>query len=352
MAFSYKATLTVTSNSSLLPSTQSNYPLWVDITDNSLKLVANGGSVTDAAGDDVVPYSDSGLSSQLTFEIEDYNGSTGRWRGWVLIPSLSLGLVFYMGIGNAAITTSQDNENAVWAGFEDVYHLGDTIVGSRGHDSTANANHGTALNTSDETGLLNTALGFNGSTASVSTPITDLSFASGTISCWAKPSSAFNDGMHRVMWGQYNPATSNVFDLEKFSDGNFNAGWQTPSGDDRASVASTGTTYPNGQWVYYEVTWVNGGNTILRADGVQLATQGSLDAITNVDDPFYAGRDLWFGHLDELRISSVVRSQDWGVTDTNSQGDPATFISSSFASVGPAPTPQLRGATATNLRWR
>ncbi len=352
MAFSYKATCTVTSNSALLPSTQTNYPLWVDITDNALKLVAGGGSVTDADGDDIVPYSDSGLSSILDFEMEHYDGTAGRWRAWVRIPSMALGTVFYIGIGNSAITTPQIDENGTWdADFQAVYHMADDVEGSRGHDSTVNGQHATATNTSDETGLLKSSLGFNGTTAHVTTPFTDLSYAAGTISCWAKPESAFNDGVQRVIWSMFNGGTSDGFGFQKFLDGNFYAGWERSGNDDRVVVASTGTTYPNGQWVYYEVTWANGGNTILRANGVQLGVQGSLNAISNVGATFFAGTDLWLGQLDEFRISDVVRSEDWGKADYNSQSDNATFLSKSVASVVTL-SPVLIAPIQSNLRWR
>ena len=61
-SFTYKGG-PFTVQSGKMPSSQTDFPFCIAWTDNSLKTTGNGGQVTDAQGDDIVPYSDSSLTT-------------------------------------------------------------------------------------------------------------------------------------------------------------------------------------------------------------------------------------------------------------------------------------------------
>src|SRR6516165_11780766 len=95
-------------------------------TDNRFKTVGNGGHVQNASGFDIRPYSDSSLTTALSYELVSgsYNASTGTFQIWVLIPSLSQGLVIYLAYEDSGLSTDGTNLSAVWSanGYKSVYH--------------------------------------------------------------------------------------------------------------------------------------------------------------------------------------------------------------------------------------
>lgn len=128
-----------------------DFPAYIDITDNALKLIANGGSVTSASGFDIAFFTDAAGTVMADFDRLTYDGTNGRVRAFVKIPSLSTSLAttMYLFIGNSLITTEQgtgDTYTEYVASPGGIYHLDDAIpaVGS-GVDaiteSSASANH-------------------------------------------------------------------------------------------------------------------------------------------------------------------------------------------------------------------
>ena len=112
MAFGYYRSLTV--QSSQVPSTQTDFPVLVSVTHADLKSTGNGGHVQSSSGFDIRPYSDSALTTALTFELEFYDPVNGILVMWVKIASLSDGLVFYLAYGDAGLTTDGSN-SATWS---------------------------------------------------------------------------------------------------------------------------------------------------------------------------------------------------------------------------------------------
>lgn len=359
MPFTYRITVTVTSNSALLPSTQTNYPLWIDITDNVLKTTGNGGAVTSVDGYDVVAFSDSGLTSQLDFEWENldaaYSGtSTGRLYGWVKIPSLAIGTVFYIGVGNAAITTQQGTPANTWdSNFELVMHMSDPFGGvGDGADSTANGNHGVVTGATDSNaGQLNEAHDFDGSTAQIQ--VTDdatLQLGTGdlTISAWVNSSN-----VAKGVTMQNTIVSKNFTGVELFIYETNLAGYIGGTSD----ICIGDDVLSNSTW--YHVAIVRSGSSVKTLiNGVVDGTATNSASASNAGTDVYVGHrpggssdEKFVGMIDEVRISSSARSDEWTLIDYNSQDDPATFSSFSVAAVSTA-TPRLRGVTQSNLSWR
>src|SRR5215468_208172 len=76
-AFGYYTDFSVDFNK--VPNTdQSNFAVLINTTDNRFKTTGNGGHVQDPNGFDLRPYSDTGLTTSYTYQLEFYSASTGQ----------------------------------------------------------------------------------------------------------------------------------------------------------------------------------------------------------------------------------------------------------------------------------
>ena len=97
-------------------------------------------------GFDISFTSDNGLT-QLSHQIENFNGATGELQAWVNVPdvSSSVDTDIYLYYGNPT-ATNQEDPAGVWdSNYLGVWHLDETGTGAvfEYRDSTGNANHGT-----------------------------------------------------------------------------------------------------------------------------------------------------------------------------------------------------------------
>jgi len=150
----------------------SEFPLLIKIeNDCNLKTAANGGSVQNSNGWDII-FTDSGGVNQLDHELVSYDAVTGDLVAWVSTAlSASSDTDIYMYYGNGAISCDPSNPAGVWnSNYKGVWHLEEdpATAGTDGIiDSTSNANHGTdngSMNASDQVdGKIGKALDFDGS---------------------------------------------------------------------------------------------------------------------------------------------------------------------------------------------
>ena len=91
-----------------------DFPILVDFTDPDLRTTANGGSVENANGYDIV-FTDSDGSTLLNHQLISYDSTTGRVVTWVQIPTLqaTANTTIYLYYGNASITSDQSTD-ATW----------------------------------------------------------------------------------------------------------------------------------------------------------------------------------------------------------------------------------------------
>jgi Concanavalin A-like lectin/glucanases superfamily len=137
------------------------------------------------------------------------------------------------------------------------------------------------------------------------TPVTAPSsayFSSGSVSWWMKPSSAFNSGTIRGIWGQ---GDSSEFSCQIFTDNNWYCGWST-SADRRVIIAASAVNYPTNVWSYYTLVWNSAGTTLYR-NGVSIGTNGTGPATANLSGSFLIGKqginNQYFpGSEDDFRI--------------------------------------------------
>jgi len=137
---------TITIDNTKVETTLSNFPLLVNISSDA--DLATSGDVTSSSGYDIIFTDASG--TQLDHEIELYNASTGQFIAWVRIPTLSSinDTTIYMLYGNSSVTTSQENQNAVWdSNYKMVLHFKEGTGGNTTfYDSTSNGVNATTSN--------------------------------------------------------------------------------------------------------------------------------------------------------------------------------------------------------------
>ena len=332
MAFGFYTPLTITSNASLLPATQTNFPLLVMFTDNRFKTVGNGGHVQNSSGFDIRPYSDSSLTTALSYELVSgsYNASTGTFQIWVLIPSLSQGLVIYLAYGDSGLSTDGTNLSAVWSanGYKCVYH----------HEQATNAN------APDSSGNGNAATNVAGSTVSTTGQIKNGISTSG-VDWFTTPQSAFgtNGALTWQGWYKFTTTTQGTYLFSKDDSLGAIDFWIRNDASNylrfavwnasavRGEVGVGGVTASSGVW-YFLVGTYDGANVNgyvnATANGAQAALTGNVQNTTTATINMGASLSVtgFNGVMDEVRLANVGRSANWVTCEYNNQLNPTTFV--------------------------
>jgi hypothetical protein len=329
---------TVTVDNLYVPSTQTDFAVLLSYTDNGFKTTGNGGSVTSSSGFDIRPFSDSGLTTALTFELESYNGLTGAIAMWVKISSLSSAsdTIFYIAYGNALITTD-GSSNATWdSSYIGVWHLGNGTTLSLA-DSTSNGytltNNGTVGAT---TGQIDGAAGsFNGTNQSLNTGTLTSGVNKMTISAWINITSFSNsDDLMFEYSTNFNSVRAWIVDPNDGSGVWGVSCHADPLGYNGGSFTRPATGVHHCVFTF-DTTTGTALSTAAYIDGVsQTMTQGTFADLTGVnfsDFPLHimsrGGVDLFMPatYLDEVRLSNIIRSADWVTTLYNNQSNPGVF---------------------------
>lgn len=329
-----------------------NFTALVDITDNNLKQTGGGGLVTNVNGYDIAFFSDSALTTLLSWNVESYDGTTGRIRAWVLIPSLSHTSdgVIYISAGNASVTTFQGG--SAGAAYDTytaaVWHLPDGTTLSLA-DSSVNANNGTNHSATATTGEIDGGVAFDGSSQWCDMGTGSSLDLTGdfTFSLWVNPASVSSTAQFWIA-NDKNTGTRK-FALGQISTGGFQRIYFEYGG----SIGSSGNTnidLTTGGWQYVAVVGNISTLTSYRngVTGNTPATGGFLASSTNpttLGRRDYSGFNYWYpGSLDEVKMSAVARSADWLLAEYNNQSSPATFWT-----LGSWVTPPSAGTKTSSL---
>jgi hypothetical protein len=315
----------LTVQGSEVPSAQAGFPVLVRFAnDASLALYA------DPTGLDI--YFQDAAGTRLPFERESYTSSTGALVAWVKMDLTGANQDFYIYYGDGDLS-EKSTAGAVWdSEYEAVYHLQDLT------DSTSHARHCTNRGTtSHASGHIGVGRDFNGNaellgprgvlpTGDSYWTVSYWGFAhpnnsSGDNEQWAISTQDFvQDGM--TIGIETPPAISNNGNMLTYV-----SGWR----------AYGGTVMPDAVWArvdarvymnsngYVEYS-LNGGawerrnldtNPIRHTNGSYISIGGEE---ANTDEN-------WLGQLDEVRISSSLRSNDWLDAEYNNQRAGSTFVS-------------------------
>jgi hypothetical protein len=314
-------------NSGQVPSTQTDFPVLVSQTDNRFKTTGNGGHVANSSGFDIRPYSDTGLSSALTYELERYNGTTGEVVMWVKVASLSSSTTpIYLGYGDAALNTDGSSASTWDSNFLGVYHLKDGTTLSVA--SSTGANNGTNHSATAAAGKVDGAGGFASGSSQYIDMGTNIAPTAITLSAWVNATSfpgAYNGVVVR------SNATYVSYAM-LFAKGTGKLACYTLGLGGAVNYDGTGShTLSTATWYYLTMTYSSSagltGYVNASSDGTA-AANGAMVANTATS---YIGNDnntasrFWNGSLDEVRISNIVRTANWITTEYNNQNAPGTF---------------------------
>jgi hypothetical protein len=330
MAYAYKRSITI-DHTKCGSTDSSNFPVLVSVTNTTLKSTGNGGHVQSSSGYDINFFSDSGLTTLLSWEIDQYDAVNGILIAWVNISTVSHSsdTVFYVGYGNSSILSFQGGATgAAWnANYQGVWHLpnGSTLTAN---DSTSNANNGTINGPTATTGYIDGGANFAGGTDEL-----NMAHASGlaitgaaTLSTWVNITT-YNSPMVLIgKWGD-NPYGFSILTIGT----SLYAVIGTSGGT--ANITAI-YTFPNtGVWHYVHAVYTPSTSVQLYIDGVNVVTNTSSIPSTMSDSSshdFKMGRGTanaypFIGKLDEGRILTIALSADWILTEYNNQFSPATF---------------------------
>jgi len=265
----------------------------------------------------------------------------GELVAWVRVPSITNGTVIYIYYGNGCITSPTENPTGVWnTNYKGVWHLKETS-GTQ-YDSTQYGNNGTASVTTQgsATGKIDGADTFSGTTDRVQVGTSNWSATYGTLELWGYQTS--RTATHYFFGHTTLPAFNNRIQL--YTDdtaGNLDLGL----GSSHTARTNIQTLTLN-TWYHIVLTW-NAGNYIVYVNGVStasgsyagLSTLGTFADIGN-DGDTATRNEAFHGIIDEVRISSTVRSAGWIQTEYNNQNAPSSFYSIG-SETSPAPTAVL-----------
>jgi len=319
-AFTYRVVYTI--DNAQVPSTQTNFPVPIALNNANFKTVANGGHVQNSSGFDIVPFTDAGLTTQITgCELEAYSGTAGTGVLWVNVASLSSSAptLIHVGYGNSAISTNQCTTTSTWdANYKAVHHFpnGATLSVT---DSTSNGANGTTAGSPTATsGQLDGAIHL----VSASSQYEWFQFinpAAMTIEAWVRATS-FPDTYNAVISRSETGAAN--FQLLVKSNGKL-AAYLLASGS--VNYDGTGTnTLSTGTWYHLAMAYDSSGGLRVYVNGSldnSAAANGTINTtaqLTSVGYDWYAAARYWNGDIDEVRISDVARSANYILTDKNS----------------------------------
>lgn len=327
MAFSYYKTATL-DHTQAGSGNSTNWPLTVargtvQSADTDLKTVANGGFVQNSNGYDIRPYSDSALTTPLTYELVYYDGVNGKFEMHVNIPTLSASVdtVIYLAFGDATISTN-GSSNTTWdSNFRAVYHYGDGTTLSMA-DSTSNAFNLTQHTGGAAAGEIGGAYTMSGSGDYADVASFSLGATTLTVETWLYTTTFAQSVM--IVCKEVVNADWELF-MESGAGSEGVAGIKLRG----ASATGIGAAPPSTSNWHYIIGTITGTTGTIYIDSVSAAT-GTVAAVANTTDFLNIGRfnNAYYlnGVVDETRISKVIRNTDYITATYNSQKPSSTFI--------------------------
>ncbi len=340
MAFQFFASLTI-DHTKVGTATQTDYPCFVTITNTNLKDTAHGGNVFNTNGYDIListdsNYTDGTGAERLKRELETYNGTTGVVNMWIRVPLVSstVDTTVYIYYGDPTTIADYSPHGAVWdSNYAGVYHFPDgTNLGLL--DSTTNTINGTNSGATASVGVA------DGGLAAVATSSQYANFGTNfgnvtalTYEAWVNIPSTST--IEQEIIGKYiNGFPAHGLELGiSTSPSHLQANYGNQYGNQGGLIFGTAITI--GSWYYCAFTYDNNvakfyqngtiGPTSTGADAISFSNVLGTDTIA-----FNIGRapnaiNYLTGTVDEVRISSSVRTQDYLQTVYNNIANPNTF---------------------------
>jgi len=312
----------ITINHTMVSADLANFPVLIDIIDPDLKAKAQ------SDGDDILFIGAGNYT--LSYEIEQYDSSTGHLVAWVKIPSLlsTQDTIFDMYYGNPD-AKNQQNASAVWdSNFVMVHHLEEKSTNR--YDSTSYGNNGTAYGglVKSEIGKIDGADELDGVNDYVGVPDKSALHITGplTIEAWFNSKQGLTSKPN-TWFGGLGKGGSYELGWQGWTDG-----WtfQIFESGTRLYIDSRNVYMPAGEW-HYVVGQYDGQYLKIFFDGQQVANKSIGLRTIDINTRAFQiglltwGSSYWNGTIDEVHISNTARSAEWIQTSYNNQKDPTTF---------------------------
>jgi len=309
---------TATVNATDVPSTQTNFPSYVDLDRLGITTLAEAESVR--------VYADSGKTTEWAREIVSVT------EMHVKVPSLTSTVEIFVdwdGVRADYAVGATYGRNAVWADYYAVWHLGEAVNNtSDGYvDSTGNGKDGSGVSMAESAISSPTGMGqqFDGVNDYINLP-SSWSFNAFTMSAWLKPDTIAGTSyaVIELEGGSYRPLTSlRIATSTNITQFYFRNNSVSPS---NLAGAAIGT----GTWKYIVGT-NNETAQALYHNGVSQDTSSVSTTVSSNFDNAQIGRNTpadgtyYGGAISEARIKKTGVSSNWVVTEYNNQNDEATF---------------------------
>ncbi len=333
--------------SSQVGSTLTDFPVYVDLSNLPAAFFAN----VQSDGDDIRITSSNG-TTELPYELVSLDASgapscatncTGELHFKASSISSSSDTTFYIYYGNVAatgyaITDTYGAENVWTNGYAGVWHLEETS--GVHYDSTANNNDGTNSGSNQNVaGKMGIANDFDKIDDYIDlgsgSGIDNIFAAGGTISAWIEPDGQGENGYGYIVSKATGANDDNgwVFMLDYDRMG-FSSSWNTQQGYwDTVSNVNTYNSFSHVVVTYSSTSSANDASMYL--NGAAISIKNDYEpAITIQDDAASSARignkiastDRTFdGTIDEVRLSTEIRSADWIAAEYSNQNTPNSF---------------------------
>ena len=338
-----------TSLNTEISSDLTNFPTLISFTDSDLT------KTTESDGADIV-FTASDGTTELAYEIERFDSSTGEIIAWVNIPTVSASentdiYIYYKGTASTPST--------VWdSSYLLVYHLNQSADGTVDEitDASGTGNHGTAGGTGNKThdaeritSQTEAKIGYGqtfGGPTETGSGDGDGSFiwADGdsffatapdavTVEFWIKIADGLGTDM--AIFGYKHSAGSNANELLLTQANSLNFHVKTNLGKGINSDVDAAT----GEWTHIVATHSDEENKIYQDGTLQKSNDGHDDGprASVAASGFALGGDIdgnaannvnneLIGDMDEFRISNTIRSADWVAASYANQNNPSSFL--------------------------
>lgn len=307
---------TATVNASDVPSSQSNYPAYVDLSRLGITTLAEAQSVR--------VYADSSKTTEWAREIVSAS------EMWVKIPSLTSTTSIYVdydGVRSDYAVTDTYGRNAVWSGWGAVWHLSESSGNAT--DSTGNGNTGTSTSTTNTSAIVKNGGVFNGSAFYTITDNSTIEPTNAiTVGGWLYISSTSSYQM-ALAKGE-NAGDTRSYEIRTFGT-TTQIEMQGHVGGGSYIQARTTSGIGTNTWahVYYAR---NGTSQAIYVNGVSASLATNITSASNFDystDNLWLGQRngglRWNGRQDEMRLIGSQLSANWITTEYNNQSDEAGF---------------------------
>lgn len=342
MAFGYYKSVTLLA-AQAGSADSTNWPLTIALDGNvqaadaDLKTTGNGGYVQSASGYDIRPYSDSALTTPLTFQLVFYDGAAGKLEMHVLIPTLShtTDTVIYLAFGDAGVVTDGSGTGTWNANYKGVWHLpnGSALALL---DATSQGNNGTNHSASAVAGQIDGGASFTATTQYIdfgtNNPLGGATAC--TISVWLKYA---NLNTNRGIFSKWGGASSDAqFLLMQDDITSSELSFYVEGGGLYAGTRTTNASLTTATWYLIHATWSATNTFAIYINGVAKSLSSILNqgttALASPGSNVYLGeevaetRSALDGVLDEARYMNAAISASWALSDYNSQKTSSTFI--------------------------